>query len=107
MFFYVENRIFMVIVLGVILSCVGFLGSFLINCIVLNFGIMIGVIIVGILSGKFLVDGFEIVCENVFNVRIYVFIKKDIKYSLKREYFEIIKNIIKVFLEMDVENEII
>lgn len=63
----------MVIVLGVILSCVGFLGSFLINCIVLNFGIMIGIIIVGILSGKF------------------------IKYSLKREYFEIIKNIIKSF----------
>lgn len=93
--------------MGEIPSRAGLLGSFLINRIVSNSGITIGVTTTGILSGKFLVDGFEIVRENAFNARIYAFTKKDIKYSLKREYFETIKNIIKAFLEMDVENEII
>lgn len=114
-FFDVENRIIMVIVLGVILSGVGFLGSFLINCVVLNFGVMIGIVVVGILSGIFffsvviydVVDGFEVVCENVFRVRINVFIKKDIKDILRKEYFENIKKIIRFFLEGDLENEII
>lgn len=37
----------------------------------------------------------------------FMLLQKKTKYSLKREYFETIKNIIKAFLEMDVENEII
>lgn len=37
---------------------------------------MIGVTTAGILSGKILVDGFEIARENAFNTRIYAFTKK-------------------------------
>lgn len=78
-----ENRIPTAIASGVIQSRAGLLGNFLINRIVSNSGIMIGITTAGILSGKF------------------------IKYSLKREHFETIKNIIKAFLERDLENEII
>lgn len=78
-----ENRIPTAIASGVIPSCAGLLGSFLINRIVSNSGIMIGITTAGILSGKF------------------------IKYSLKREQFETIKSIIKAFLERDLENDII
>lgn len=105
-FFDVENKIIVVIVLGVILSGVGFLGCFLINFIVLNFRVLIGIIIVVILSGIFffglvvfdIVDGFEVFWEKVFSVRINVCIKKVIEIILRGEYFENIKKIIRVFL---------
>lgn len=78
-----ENRTPTAIASGVIPSRAGLLGNVLINRIVSNSRIMIGITTAGILSGKL------------------------IKYSLKREHFEIIKNIIKAFLERDLENEII
>lgn len=103
-FFDVENKIIVVMGLGVILSGVGFLGCFLINFIVLNFRVLIRN--VGILSGIFffglvvfdVVDGFEVFWEKVFSVKINVYIKKVIEIILRGEYFENIKKIIRVFL---------
>lgn len=72
--FDVENKVVVVVVFGVLLSGVGFFGSFLINCIVLYYGIFVGIVVVGILIGIVffsivIFDGigsFEIVCEKVF-----------------------------------------
>lgn len=113
--FDVENRITTAIASGVIPSGAGLLGSFLINRVVSNSGVMIGIAAAGILSGIFLssavtydvVDGFEVVRENAFRARINAFTKKDIKDTLRKEYFENIKKIIRSFLEGDLENEII
>lgn len=74
-----ENRIPTAIASGVIPSRAGLLENFLINRIVSNSGIMIGVTTAGILSGKFLVDGFEIVRENAFSAKIYAFTRKRYK----------------------------
>lgn len=113
--FDVENRIGTAIASGVIPSGAGLLGSFLINRIVSNSGVMIGIATAGILSGIFLsslitydaVDRFEVVRENAFRARVNAFTKKGIKDTLRREYFEKIKEIIRAFLEGDLENEII
>lgn len=112
--FDVENRITTAIASGVIPSGAGLLGSFLVNRIVSNSGVMIGIATAGILSGIFLsslitydvLDGFEVVRENAFRARINAFTKKDIKDTLRKEYFEKIKNIIRAFLEGDLEKEI-
>lgn len=71
--FDVENKVVVVVVFGVLLSGVGFLGSFLINCIVLYYGIFVGIVVVGILIGIVFFSiiifdckgSFEIVCERV------------------------------------------
>lgn len=71
-FFDVDNIIIRMFVLDVILNGVCFIECCLRNCIVLNFGVMIGIVIVGILSGIFIFslvivnDRFDVVCEKVF-----------------------------------------
>lgn len=113
--FDVENRITTAIASGVIPSGAGLIGSFLINRIVSNSGVMIGIATAGILSGIFLsslvtyevVDRFEVVRENAFRARINAFTKKDIKDTLRKNYFESIKKIVRAFLEGELENEII
>lgn len=113
--FDIENRVAAAIASGLKPSGCGLLGSFLINRIVSNSGVMIDIANVGILSGIFLssliaydvVDRFEIVRENAFRARINAFTKKDIKDTLRREYYEKINKIIRSFLEEDLKNEII
>lgn len=113
--FDVENRITTAIASGVIPSGAGLLGSFLINRKVSNSGVMIGIATAGILSGIVLsslvtydvIDIFEVVREKAFEARINAFTKKDIMDTLRKEYFESIKKIIRAFLEGDLENEII
>lgn len=113
--FDIENRVAAAIASGLKPSGCGLLGSFLINRFVSNSGVMIDIANVGILSGIFLssliaydvVDRFEIVRENAFRARINAFTKKDIKDTLRREYYEKINKIIRPFLEEDLKNEII
>lgn len=69
-----DNKIFIVLVLGVILGGVGFISSFMLKCIILYLGVLVGIVVGGILSGLFfislvvfeVVDDFEIVFSNVF-----------------------------------------
>lgn len=113
--FDVENRITAAIASGVIQSGAGLLGGFLMNRMVSNSGVIIGIATAGILSGIVLpslvtynvVDRFEVVRDKAFETRINAFTKKDIKDTLRKEYFESIKKIIRAFLEGDLENEII
>lgn len=113
--FDVENKITAAIASGVIPSGAGPLGRFLINPIVSNSRVLIGITNAGILSGIVLpglamidvVDEFEVFREKAFSARINACTKKAIKTTLRGEYFETIKKTIRAFLEGDLENEII
>lgn len=41
------------------------------------------------------IELFENICENVFLVKIGIFIKENIRYFLKEKYLEVILNMIK------------
>lgn len=53
-----------------------------------------------------IVDDFDIVCKNVFKVRVEVFIVDKINCNLRKVYFDRIKEIIEIFLEGDLKWEI-
>lgn len=90
-FFDVDNKIFLVVVLCVILSGIVFFGSVVMICIIFDFSIVLGVVVVGVVSGLVcfvliileVLDDFEIVCKNVYKVRMNVFIKEKIMFDLK------------------------
>lgn len=68
-FFDVENKVVMVLILCVLLSSVGFFESYLKDCICIYFGILIGIVSVGswmFFFGFFILGSFENVCEFVF-----------------------------------------
>lgn len=110
-FFDVDNKISRVLILGFIFSGVGFFVSVVLYCIVMVFVVFFIVVIVGVLIGLVMVgfemlevvDDFDIVCINVFKVRVKVFIVDEIKCNLREVYFERIKIIIEIFLEGDLK----
>lgn len=92
-------------------SRAGVICSFLVQRLVSNPGFGYGLVTVGILSGIVLgslelVDGFDTVRRKAFQTRRDVFTKKEIQSLLKKEHYDGIQEIIKNFLEGDLEEEI-
>lgn len=112
--FDVENKVATAVASGVLPSGAGILGSFLINRIVPHYGVFVGIAAAGILSGIVLsslvtFDGicsFETVRDRAFQLRIDVFTKEKIKDILRKEYLHDVKEIISVFLQGDLVDEI-
>lgn len=102
-FFDVDNKIVLVIVLSVILSGVVFFGGVVMMCIIFDFKILLGVVVFGLVGGLFCIvlivleflDDFEIVCKKVYKVRMNVFIKEKIRFVLWIWYVDVIWKIIE------------
>lgn len=115
-FFDVDNKISRVLILVsiCIFSGVGFGVSVVFYCIVMMVVVLVIVVIVSVFKRLIMVgfekldfvDDFDIVCSNVFRVRVNVFMVKEIKCNLIKEYYYRIKEIMEIFLEGDLKWEI-